>query len=85
MAGTDILAPGGALTHCARGDNYCQYRGINPLGMGVSAGFQPPVVARHGYIHVPYSSTESIIAQDKESYYLALRQTQGTIQTDWQP
>ncbi|MBF0138462.1 MAG: Fic family protein, partial [Magnetococcales bacterium] len=41
-----------------------------------------------GYHHVPYSSLESIIEANKEAYYLALRQTQGTIQTDapnWQP
>jgi Fic family protein len=41
-----------------------------------------------GYAYVPYSSLESIIEQSKEAYYLALRQTQGTIRTDapnWQP
>jgi Fic family protein len=41
-----------------------------------------------GYAHVPYSSLESVIEQNKEAYYLALRQTQGTIRTDrpnWQP
>ena len=41
-----------------------------------------------GYAYVPYSSLESIIEQSKEGYYLALRQTQGTIRTDtpdWQP
>ena len=41
-----------------------------------------------GYIYVPYSSLESVIEQSKEAYYLALRQTQGTIRTDatnWQP
>lgn len=41
-----------------------------------------------GYTYVPYSSLESIIEHSKESYYLALRQTQGTIRTerpDWQP
>jgi Fic family protein len=35
-----------------------------------------------GYAYVPYSSLESIIEQSKESYYLALRQTQGSIRTD---
>ncbi len=43
---------------------------------------------RSGYAYVPYSSLESIIEQNKEAYYLALRQTQGTIRTDapnWQP
>ncbi len=41
-----------------------------------------------GYAHVPYSSLESVIELNKEAYYLALRQTQGTIRTEapnWQP
>jgi Fic family protein len=41
-----------------------------------------------GYAYVPYSSLESIIENSKEGYYLALRQTQGTIRTgtpNWQP
>lgn len=41
-----------------------------------------------GYHYVPYSSLESVIEQNKESYYLALRQTQTTIHsghTDWKP
>lgn len=41
-----------------------------------------------GYAYVPYSSLESVIEHNKEAYYLALRQTQGTIRTaspDWQP
>ena len=41
-----------------------------------------------GYAYVPYSSLESVIEASKEGYYLALRQTQGTIRTDapnWQP
>ena len=41
-----------------------------------------------GYAYVPYSSLESVIEQNKEGYYLALRQTQGTIRADepdWQP
>ncbi len=41
-----------------------------------------------GYAYVPYSSLESVVEQNKEGYYLALRQTQGTIRTeapDWQP
>jgi Fic family protein len=40
------------------------------------------------YAFVPYSSLESVIEQSKEAYYLALRQTQGTIRSDapdWQP
>lgn len=41
-----------------------------------------------GYAYVPYSSLESVIEQSKDAYYLALRQTQGTIRTNepnWQP
>ncbi len=46
------------------------------------------LLLRSGYAYVPYSSLESVIEQSKEQYYLALRQTQGTIHTDaadWQP
>jgi Fic family protein len=46
------------------------------------------LLLRAGYAYVPYSSLESVIEQSKESYYLALRQTQGTIRSDepnWQP
>ncbi len=41
-----------------------------------------------GYAYVPYSSLESIIELNKEAYYLALRQTQGTIRMPkphWEP
>lgn len=41
-----------------------------------------------GYGYVPYSSLESVIEHNKEAYYLALRQTQGSIRTaqpNWQP
>jgi len=40
------------------------------------------------YAYVPYSSLESVVEQSKDAYYLALRQTQGTIRTEspnWQP
>lgn len=46
------------------------------------------LLLKAGYNYVPYSSLESVIEQNKDSYYLALRQTQGTIRTeapDWQP
>jgi Fic family protein len=41
-----------------------------------------------GYAYVSYSSMESVIEMSKDAYYLALRQTQGTIRTEapnWQP
>jgi Fic family protein len=46
------------------------------------------LLLRAGYVYVPYSSLESVIEQSKDAYYLSLRQTQGTINTetpDWQP
>ena len=46
------------------------------------------LLLRAGYAYVAYSSLESVIEHSKEGYYLALRQTQGTIRTDtpnWQP
>ncbi|MCH8228457.1 MAG: Fic family protein [Proteobacteria bacterium] len=46
------------------------------------------LLLRAGYAYVPYSSLESVIEQNKDTYYLALRQTQQTIRTDtpdWQP
>jgi Fic family protein len=46
------------------------------------------LLLQSGYAHVPYSSLESVVEANKEAYYLALRQTQGTIRTDapnWQP
>lgn len=41
-----------------------------------------------GYAYVPYSSLESVVENSKEGYYLALRQTQGTLKNEnpnWQP
>ena len=46
------------------------------------------LLLRTGYAYAPYSSLESVIEQNKEGYYLALRQTQRTMRTDapdWQP
>jgi Fic family protein len=46
------------------------------------------LLLRAGYAYVPYSSLESVIEQNKEAYYLALRQTQGSIRSEspnWQP
>ncbi|MCZ2157983.1 Fic family protein [Bartonella sp. 220] len=46
------------------------------------------LLLQKGYVYVPYSSLENIIENNKESYYLALNQTQKTIYTktpNWQP
>lgn len=45
------------------------------------------LLLKAGYHYVPYSSMEAIIEQEKQSYYLSLRQTQTTLnlaQTNWQ-
>ncbi len=46
------------------------------------------LLLRAGYAHVPYSSLESVIEQNKDTYYASLRRTQRTIRTnapDWEP
>lgn len=46
------------------------------------------LLLRSGYAYVPYSSLEAVIEQNKQAYYIALRQTQETIRTNapnWQP
>ena len=46
------------------------------------------LLLRCGYAYTPYCSLESIIENSKEAYYLALRQTRGTLRSerpDWQP
>jgi len=46
------------------------------------------LLLKSGYHYVPYASMESIIEENKENYYLSLRQTQPSIRTespDWQP
>ena len=47
------------------------------------------LLLKAGYGYVPYSSLESIIEESKEGYYLALRQTQGTLNSaqtpNWEP
>jgi Fic family protein len=46
------------------------------------------ILLQAGYAHVLYASLESVIEKNKEAYYLALRQTQGTLRTaspNWQP
>jgi Fic family protein len=46
------------------------------------------LLLRAGYASVPYASLESVIERTKDSYYRALRRTQGTLRAgepDWQP
>jgi len=44
------------------------------------------LLLRFGYEYAPYSSLESVVEDNKDLYYKALRQTQGTLRgkkTDW--
>jgi len=64
---------------------------IHPFQDGngrLSSALTTLLLLKTGYAYVPYCSLESIIEQNKEGYYLALRQTQGTIRSEypnWQP
>ncbi|WP_246168491.1 Fic family protein [Wolbachia endosymbiont of Ctenocephalides felis wCfeT] len=40
------------------------------------------LLLKSGYVYVPYSSLESIVESNKESYYLALRRSQQSLKTD---
>lgn len=40
------------------------------------------LLLKSGYVYVPYSSLESVIEANKEKYYLALRRTQTTLNSD---
>ncbi len=46
------------------------------------------LLLRHGYGYVPYASLESVIEENNELYYKALRKTQGTMRgevVEWEP
>ena len=46
------------------------------------------LLLKSGYTYVPYSSLETVIEENKDSYYLALRRTQKDLDTnnpDWNP
>ena len=68
-----------------------RFLAIHPLQDGngrLSRALTTLLLLRSGYSYVPYASLESIIEENKESYYLALRRTQGTLRTDspdWEP
>lgn len=46
------------------------------------------LLLKKGYAYVAYSSLESVVEANKEEYYLAVRRTQGTLESDnpaWDP
>lgn len=68
-----------------------QFLAIHPFQDGngrLSRVLTTLLLLKSGYAYTPYSSLESIIEQNKEAYYLALRRTQGTLTSDapdWTP
>ena len=68
-----------------------RFLAIHPFQDGngrLSRALTTLLLLRSGYSYVPYASLESIIEENKESYYLALRKTQGTLKADspdWEP
>jgi len=68
-----------------------QFLAIHPFQDGngrLSRILTTLILLRSGYNYVPYASLESIIEDNKEFYYKALRRTQNTLKTDqpdWEP
>jgi Fic family protein len=68
-----------------------RFLAIHPFQDGngrLSRGLTTLLLLRAGYAYVPYASLENIIEGNKESYYLALRRTQGTLRSEtpnWEP
>ena len=59
-----------------------RFLAIHPFQDGngrLSRALTTLLLLRSGYGYVPYASLESIVEENKESYYLALRRTQGTL------
>jgi len=46
---------------------------------GLSRVLTTLLLLQAGYSYVPYSSLESVIEENKDSYYLALRKTQSSL------
>ncbi len=62
-----------------------QFLAIHPFQDGngrLSRVLTTWLLLKNGYAYVPYSSLETIIEQNKDSYYLALRRTQKSLKTD---
>lgn len=68
-----------------------EFLAIHPFQDGngrISRVLTTYLLLKAGYAYVPYSSLEAVVEQSKEAYYLALRQTRGTLRSDdpnWQP
>ena len=64
---------------------------IHPFQYGngrLSRALTTYLLMKAGYPYVPYGSLEAVIEQEKQAYYLSLRQTQTTLnlaRTNWGP
>lgn len=61
-----------------------QFLAIHPFQDGngrLSRILTTLLLLKTGYEYVPYCSLESVVERNKESYYLALRKTQGTLKS----
>lgn len=59
-----------------------EFLAIHPFQDGngrLSRALTNLLLLQSGYLYIPYSSTESIVEDNKEGYYRALRQTQTTL------
>ena len=62
-----------------------QFLAIHPFQDGngrLSRVLTALLLLRLGYAYVPYSSLEHVVEENKDQYYLALRQAQGTFNSD---
>jgi Fic family protein len=62
-----------------------QFLAIHPFQDGngrISRVLTTLLLLKSGYSYVPFSSLETIIEENKDSYYLALRRTQQSLKTD---
>jgi len=67
------------------GEFVVRFLAIHPFQDGngrLSRALTAFLLLRAGYNYVPYASLESIIEENKEGSYLALRRTQGTLKAD---
>lgn len=68
-----------------------EFLAIHPFQDGngrLSRALTTLLLLKKGYAYTPYSSLESVVEANKEGYYLALRKTQSTLETDkpnWDP
>lgn len=83
-----------ALTLLVIGAFVVRFLAVHPFQDGngrLSRALTTLLLLRAGYAYVPYSSLESVIEENKESYYLALRRMQASFAqasaevVDWEP